>query len=35
MRDFDLALSDLTSDFQYSSDTGLTASNAQFRMLSL
>ena len=33
MRDFDLALSDLTSDFQYSSDTGLTASNAQFRML--
>ena len=33
MQDFDLALTHLTSDFQYSSDGGLTASNAQFRML--
>ena len=33
MQDFDLALTDLTSDFQYSSDGGLTASNAKFRML--
>ena len=33
MGNFDLVLTDLTSDFHYSSDNGLTAPRAQFRML--